>query len=285
MPLYPPRQSPVWLSLSGGNWLGLNLRVVFHLAMIPRPDLESPDMRADLRPYWVKKAWLGFRTAWINYFLRPRCASLGCCPNIMNPWYVDISGNNIHIGHSFTAVGEAAQRIKIGVWGRAPGEGRLTIGDAVLMSPGVRIACSDGIHIGDGVMMANGVYVTDSDWHGLYDRVARAEQATPVVIGANAWLGDGAKVLKGVTIGENSIVAAGAVVTRDVPANTVVAGNPAQVVKELDPNEARYTRTDLYQDPHSAAAFYDGVDREVLGNNGLLRWLISCVYPASRRGS
>ena len=240
-------------------------------------------MRADLRPYWVKKAWLGFRMAWINYFLRPRCASLGPCPNIMNPWYVDISGENIHIGHSFTAVGEAAQHVKIGVWGRAPGEGRLTIGDAVLMSPGVRIACSDDIRIGDGVMMANGVYVTDSDWHGLYDRVARADHPTPVVIGRNAWLGDGAKVLKGVTVGENSIVAAGAVVTRDVPANTVVAGNPAQVVKELDPTQPRYTRTDLYQDPHGAAAFYDRVDREVLSGNGLLRWLLSCVYPGSQR--
>jgi len=72
-------------------------------------------------------------------------------------------------------------------------------------------------------------------------------------------------------------------VTRDVPANTVVAGNPAQVVKELDPTQPRYTRTDLYQDPHGAAAFYDRVDREVLSGNGLLRWLLSCVYPGSQR--
>ena len=100
-------------------------------------------MRADLRPYWVKKAWLNCREAWINYFLKPRCASLGPCPNIMNPWWVDVSGNNIHIGHSFTAVGEASQRIKIGVWGREQGSGCIRIGDAVLLSPGVRIACSD----------------------------------------------------------------------------------------------------------------------------------------------
>ena len=102
-------------------------------------------MRADLRPYWVKKAWLNCREAWINYFLKPRCASLGPCPNIMNPWWVDVSGNNIHIGHSFTAVGEASQRIKIGVWGREQGSGCIRIGDAVLLSPGVRIACSDEI--------------------------------------------------------------------------------------------------------------------------------------------
>ena len=63
----------------------LNLRVFIHLAMIPRLQWEFLIMRADLRPYWVKKAWLNCREAWIDYFLRPRCASLGACPNIMNP--------------------------------------------------------------------------------------------------------------------------------------------------------------------------------------------------------
>ncbi|WP_435213647.1 acyltransferase [Luminiphilus sp. nBUS_16] len=240
-------------------------------------------MRADLRPYWVKKAWLNCREAWIDYFLRPRCASLGAHPNIMNPWWVDIAGNNIHIGHSFTAVGEAAQRIKIGVWGRAQGEGKITIGNGVLLSPGVRIACSDEITIGDGVMMANGAYVTDSDWHGLYDRVARSDLVTPVRLGDNVWLGDGAKVLKGVTIGENSVVAAGAVVTRDVPDNVVVAGNPAQVVKQLDTETPRRTRADLYQDPYATADFYDAIDREVLSANTFSRWLWSCIYPGARR--
>ena len=240
-------------------------------------------MRTDLRPYWVKRAWLNCREAWINYFFRPRCASLGPCPNIMNPWWVEVSGNNIHIRHSFTAVGEAAQRIKIGVWGREAGMGIIRIGDAVLMSPGVRIACSDEITIGDGVMMANGAYVTDSDWHGLYDRVARPDAVTPVHIGNNAWLGDGAKVLKGVTIGENSVVAAGAVVIRDVPANVVVAGNPAQVVKQLDPTQLGQTRLDLYRDPYATADFYDAVDRQVLTDNTFLRWLWTCLYPAARR--
>ena len=130
-------------------------------------------MRTDLRPYWVKKAYLRFRDAYIDYFLRPRCSSLGPYANIMKPWYVDISGVNIRIGHSFTAVGEPSQRVQIGVWGREPNHGRISIGDGVLMSPGVRIVCSDEITIGDAVMMANGAYVTDCDWHGTYDRVDR----------------------------------------------------------------------------------------------------------------
>jgi hypothetical protein len=83
-----------------------------------------------------------------------------------------------------------------------------------------------------------------------------------------------------VTIGENSVVAAQAVVTRDVPANVVVAGNPARVVKELDPERGFTTRMDLFADPEGAEAFFDAVDREVLRGNSLLRWLWSVLYPA-----
>jgi acetyltransferase-like isoleucine patch superfamily enzyme len=78
------------------------------------------------------------------------------------------------------------------------------------------------------VMMAAGSYITDSDWHEMYDRGQRAKGVFPVKIGDNVWLGDHCMVLKGVTIGENSVVAAGAVVAKDVPPNVVVAGNPAR---------------------------------------------------------
>ena len=60
----------------------------------------------------------------------------------------------------------------------------------------------------------------------------------PIVIGRNAWLGADVKVLAGVTIGENAIVAAGSVVTKDVPANTVVAGSPAKVIREINQKTA-----------------------------------------------
>lgn len=240
-------------------------------------------MRADLRPYWVKKLWLDFRDAWVAYFLRPRCVELGDHANIMNPWYVDISGNNIRIGHSFTAVASAHRRVELGVWGREHGKGQLTLGNACLMSPGSRISASDSITLGDGVMLANGAYITDSDWHGLYDRIARDDTPYPVVIGNNVWLGDHATVLKGVSIGDNSVVAAGAVVTKDVPANVVVAGNPATVVKTLDASVEKKTRSDLFADPAATAAFFDAVDRELLSKNRLLPWLWSVVYPRARQ--
>jgi acetyltransferase-like isoleucine patch superfamily enzyme len=240
-------------------------------------------MREDLRPYWVKQIYLKLRHWYAEYFLRPECSSLGPYHTIMKPWYVDISGNNIDIGRCFTAIGEPGQRVQVGVWGRQAGQGRVRIGDCVLMSPGSRISASDEIVLGDGVMMANGSYITDSDWHTVYDRTARAEDATPVHIGDNVWLGDHATVLKGVTIGANSVVAARAVVTRDVPANVVVAGNPAQVVKELEPERGFRTRMDYFADPAELERFFDAINREVLAGNSLWRWLWSVVYPASRR--
>lgn len=240
-------------------------------------------MRQDLRPYWLKKCYLGFRHWYTEYFLRPECASLGPHHTIMKPWYVNISGNNIVIGRCFTVVAEPGQWVEIGVWGQAEGEGRVTIGDCVLMSPGSRISASCQVILGNGVMLANGSYITDSDWHTIYDRTKRDATATPVTIGDNVWLGDHATVLKGVTIGENSVVAARAVVTRDVPANVVVAGNPAKVVKELDPERGFVTRMDYFQDPVGLEQFFDAVDREVLAGNSLWRWLWSAVYPASRR--
>jgi len=200
----------------------------------------------------------------------------------MKPRYVIISGPNIHIGDCFTAVAEPMHRVEIGVWGREAGAGTVRIGRGVLMSPGARISASDEISIGDGVMMANGTYVTDSDWHTVYDRTKRSDEITPVHIGDNVWLGDHATVLKGVSIGENTVVAARSVVTKDVPANVIVAGNPAKVVKELDPERELVTRLDYFKDPRGQQRFFDDVDKAVLGNNRLLPWLWSLVYPASR---
>jgi len=239
-------------------------------------------MRDDLRPYWLKKTYLKFRHWYTDYFLRPQCVEMGPYDAVMKPWYVHISGPNIKIGRCFTAIGEPMHRVELGVWGREPGKGAITIGDGVLLSPGTRLSACDSITIGNGVMMANGTYITDSDWHTIYDRTQRSEKQTPVVVEDNVWLGDHATVLKGVTIGQNSVVAARAVVTRDVPANVIVAGNPAQVVKELDPEREMTTRLDYFADPAGLAQFFDQVDRQVLAGNSFWRWLFSVVYPASR---
>jgi acetyltransferase-like isoleucine patch superfamily enzyme len=239
-------------------------------------------MRKDLRPYWVKKAYLRFRHWYAEHFLRPACDVLGDHHTIMNPWFVKISGPNIRIGKCATLIGERAAPVRIGVWGRELDSGRISIGDYVLVSPGTRISASDEITIGDSVMIANGAYITDSDWHGIYDRTVRSEEVAPIHILDNAWIGDHAMVLKGVTVGRNSVVAARAVVTRDVPDNVVVAGNPAKVVKELDPARELKTRADYFADPDKLARFFDSVERDLLGQNGFLNWLRAVFFPGPR---
>jgi len=239
-------------------------------------------MRQDRRPYWVKKIYIRYRTWYTNHFLRPACDELGDYHTVMKPWYVHIGGPNIRIGKCATLVAEPDAWVRIGVWGSAPGRGSISIGDYVMISPGTRISASESITIGHSVMMANGVYITDSDWHGIYDRTRRDDLRRPVVIGDNAWLGDNSTVLKGVTIGANSIVAARAVVTRDVPANVIVAGNPARVVRELDPDRGYVTRADYFADPAALLRYYDAVERQVLSPNGLLSWLRMLLWPSTR---
>ena len=93
---------------------------------------------------------------------------------------------------------------------------------------------AEHISIGDACMFAHGSHISDADWHGIYDRSEPVGNTKPVVLKDNVWIGDSAIVCKGVTIGENSIIGAGAVVTKDVPPNSIFAGNPAKLVKTLD---------------------------------------------------
>jgi len=239
-------------------------------------------MRQDRRPYYIKKIYLAYRTWYTNHFLAPKCDYFGDHHTFMKPWHTQISGPNIRIGKCATVVSEPESPVKIGVWGLEQHLGKIEIGDYVMISPGTRISACHEIIIGNAVMMANGVYITDSDWHGIYDRVERPKEPHPVHLKDNVWLGDHATVLKGVTIGENSIVAAGSVVTRDVPANVVVAGNPAKVVKQLDPNEPMRTRADFFKDPVGLARWFDEIDYMVLKDNSLWRWLRALVWPTKR---
>ena len=83
---------------------------------------------------------------------------------------------------------------------------------------------------------------------------------------------------KGVTIGKNSIVAAGAVVVKDVPANVVVGGNPAKIIKALDPEIDGITRIKLFEDPEGLKDLYDQIDQYTLKNNGIFNLLKSKFF-------
>ena len=115
-------------------------------------------------------------------------------------------------------------------------ESFIHIGDDVGMS-GATLGARIGITIGSRVLIGANAMIIDSDWHPLEPENRRYSQegiqAAPIVIGDDVFLGAGAIILKGVTIGQGSVVGAGSVVTCDVPPYSVVAGNPAQVVKRL----------------------------------------------------
>jgi maltose O-acetyltransferase len=94
----------------------------------------------------------------------------------------------------------------------------------------------EGIEIGDNVLVGSSVTVLDSDFHEIdpEKRVGGSPKTGKVVIGDNVWIGDRVMILKGTTIGKNSVVAAGAVVSGEFPANVVIGGVPAQVIREID---------------------------------------------------
>ena len=124
-------------------------------------------------------------------------------------------------------------------------------------------------------MFATHSYVTDADWHDLYDRTAAPGGTAEVVLGDNVWIGDSAIVCKGVHIGDNTIVGAGAVVAGDLPANSIAVGNPARVIKQLDPGRAFVTRESLFQREQPYDEWIKGFERWVLAPNTLQSWLRS----------
>lgn len=112
-------------------------------------------------------------------------------------------------------------------------KGTLSIGADALLSTGVRISASRSVTIGRSCWIGDDVIIMDTDHHGADDRNAEPKIAA-VVIDEGAWLASRVIVLKGVRIGRGAVIAAGAVVTKDIPEYTLAAGVPAQVVRQLD---------------------------------------------------
>jgi acetyltransferase-like isoleucine patch superfamily enzyme len=113
---------------------------------------------------------------------------------------------------------------------------RLTIGDHVGVSGGA-ICAAESVTIGAYSMLGANVTVADTDFHplaALNRRYSQADVETrPIVIGANVFLGTGAVVLKGVHIGDNSVIGAGSLVNRDIPEDVIAAGNPCRVIRPI----------------------------------------------------
>ena len=109
----------------------------------------------------------------------------------------------------------------------------ITVGDHVFINAGCKFQDQGGIFIGDGALIGHGVVLATLN-HDLDPEKRQQLHPAPIRIGKRVWIGANATVLPGVTVGDDSVVAAGAVVNRDVPAKTVVGGVPAKVIKKLD---------------------------------------------------
>jgi acetyltransferase-like isoleucine patch superfamily enzyme len=108
--------------------------------------------------------------------------------------------------------------------------GHLEIGDNVFINYGSSLVASNHVKIGNDALVGTHVMVMDCDFHRVEDKAWDTE-GQPIIVGERAWLGNRSIILKGVTIGHDSVVAAGSVVTKDVPPRTVVAGVPAKIVR------------------------------------------------------
>jgi acetyltransferase-like isoleucine patch superfamily enzyme len=154
-------------------------------------------------------------------------------------------GTEIHIGNRVVITSRSGMT-SLGVGHRTilrtlVENARIHIGDDVGLS-GTTICAVAGIEIGDGTMVGADCRIVDTDFHPLQSRTRRyepipaARDRDRIKIGKNVFLGMSVQVLKGVTIGDNTVVAAGSIVVNDLPPDTVCAGTPARPVKKLELN-------------------------------------------------
>lgn len=128
------------------------------------------------------------------------------------------------------------------------GNGKIVIHSDVYIGDDCLISCADHIEIGSHTLIAHGVQIFDNDthpvdfkernldWHSIKSSNNEFKpeiKSRPIRIGQSVWVGFNSIIMKGVSIGDRSVIAAGSVVTTDVPSDVVVAGNPVQILKKL----------------------------------------------------
>ena len=111
-------------------------------------------------------------------------------------------------------------------------EGRLKIGENVFINQGARIVATTTVTIGSNTHIGDEAIIIDNDFHGI--KKGSPPKKGPIDIGSNVWIASRAIILRNVKIGDNSVIGANSVVTKDVLPNCIVAGNPARIIKQLE---------------------------------------------------
>lgn len=216
----------------------------FELAYRIVQGIRGANMPAFRLVYWPlgklrrigKAAWRRFKNFLFNEpIFVTYCESCGSglqlyddLPNFIGRRVRLVVGTNVRIEGDMTILG-----------GHVFDSPEFKIGDDTYLGYQTQVFVGDRIEVGSNVLIANRVTLLGYDSHPI-DPVDRAANEPPdesgcgpIIVEDYAWLCSNSIILKGVTIGRGSIVATGAVVTRDVPELTIVAGNPARVVKEI----------------------------------------------------
>ena len=109
----------------------------------------------------------------------------------------------------------------------------ITIGKNVFINACCHFQDHGGVTLGDGCQIGHNVVFATLN-HGISAEDRVHTYPAPIVLGKNVWVGSNSTILQGVTVGDNAIIAAGAVVTKDVPANTIVGGVPAKTIRSIE---------------------------------------------------
>ena len=237
-------------------------------------------MRRDNKPYSVLLLMNAVRAFYTRWRIAPQFDSAGSGLEIVGGHRLEIYGSDIHLGenvHIQTARGEMS---RLCTWPDGKGgNGTIRIGDNVLLTPGLQIVSAGSVEIGDNVMVASRVYISDSDWHEIYDRLDTPGPVAAIRLEENVWLGEGCKICKGVTIGRNSVIGAGAVVTSDIPANVVAAGNPAREIRKLDKTIEFKTRAAMFKDMKTYTKTMNYLNYLNHKDNNYISWIRHLIWP------
>jgi acetyltransferase-like isoleucine patch superfamily enzyme len=145
------------------------------------------------------------------------------------PFHLD-PGLTLYREHGQLHIGDRTRlwpHVKISIIGKADAPALVRIGRRCSIGDRTQIHACNLVEIGDRTLISWDVTLLENNYH--------SNSKGPIRIGDDVWIGCRAIILSGVTIGRGAVVAAGAVVTKDVPPHTIVGGNPAQVVRELTP--------------------------------------------------
>lgn len=197
--------------------------------MQSNPSISSvPPTRDRSAGELLQLVWLSLCSRWkIRH-----CTSAGTWVRVYGRLIVDnqgsiLLGERVRIRGTHVPVELASQ----------PG-GRLEIGNRTYINSGTSICAKQLVRIGENCAIGNYSLIMDTDFHSVEDHQLPGI-SRPVMIHDHVWIGARVTVLKGVTIGCGAVVAAGAVVTKDVPPYSVVGGVPAHLIRELRPEASR----------------------------------------------